>query len=119
MGDHPLSETLLACSWCFHTASSRVGEAARLMPGVTKIMIQVSQKMVLSPLKINIFLIKLHHQWNHVDGAAVPLVVEIFSNIDFQMRYDHFSETPVSLFSLHYVPGRYHLGTPHCPTAMS
>ena len=68
MGDHPLSETLLACSWCFHTASSRVGEAARLMPGVTKIMIQVSQKMVLSPLKINI-LKKFHHQWNRADGA--------------------------------------------------
>ena len=53
--DHQLSETLLALSRCFHSASPRVGVAARLMPGLTKIMILVSQKIVLFPLKINIF----------------------------------------------------------------
>ena len=53
--DHPLSETLLALSGCFHSASPRVDEAAHLMYGVTKIMIKVSKKMVLYSLKINIY----------------------------------------------------------------
>ena len=35
-----------------------------------------------------------------VQRAAVPLVVEFFKNIDFQGRYDGFSETPVWFLSV-------------------
>jgi len=40
-------------------------------------MILVSQKIVISHLKINI-LKKFHHQWNRRATCAVPLVVEFF-----------------------------------------
>ena len=50
----------------------------------TKIMTKVSQKMGISPLKINISK-NINHQWNHVSGA-ISFVVESFKNIDFQRR---------------------------------
>ena len=45
---------------------------------------------------------KFHHQRNCV-CLTVRLVVEFFENIDFQRRYDTFSETPVQIILLHSV----------------
>ena len=42
--------------------------------------------------------------------AAVPLVVEFLKNIDFQRRYNAFSETQDQLFLLNYVEYIYQPG---------
>ena len=55
--------------------------------------IGVSEKSVISRLKINI--LKTYNHQRNRRTAAVPLVVEFIKNIDFQRRDDHFSETPV------------------------
>ena len=39
----------------------------------------------------------------HCLNGVVPLMLASFLNIDFQRRYDNFSETPDSLFLLHHV----------------
>ena len=56
----------------------------------------MSQKVVISPFKINI--LKKFNQQRNRGSPAVLLMVDFFSNIDFQRRYDHFFETPKSLF---------------------
>ena len=61
----------------------------------------ISHYIVQSVVKIMIRVFKKDHI--SFGTVTVPLVVEFFKNIDFQRRYENFSDTPVPLFMLHSV----------------